>query len=101
MNKIFELIENALNKPIQYGRNKDKLTPPYIVYLGDGVKKIEADNSVYSSKNNYRLELYFEKKDEKIENTIENILNENEYPWEKSEDIFISEENIFEIIYNI
>lgn len=101
MVNIFELIEERLNIPVQYGRNKDLIKPPFLIYLGEGTTNITADNKIYNSKNKYSLEFYFEKKKEELETKIENIFNENNIIWEKTEDIFIEKENLFEVVYYI
>ena len=99
--KLRKIIKEKLDLSIKYGKNNSKIEPPFLIYLGAGSDNISADNKTYNSKNKYNLELYFREKDESLEMKIENLLNDNNIPWEKSEDIFISDENLFEIIYYI
>ena len=75
--------------------------PPYLVYLGDGQNVFDADNTHYWRENTYQVEYYFTTKDESKETAIENALLENGFLYEKSEDVFIEEENVFVIYYNI
>lgn len=74
---------------------------PFLIYLGRGSSNLLADNKVYESKYNYTIEYYFNLKDERVEKDIEQLFNDNNIPWEKSEDIFISEENMYLIRYEI
>lgn len=74
---------------------------PYLIYYASGSDNFIADNKVYSSANSYIVEYYNDKKDEKEEKKLEEILNKNEIVWNKSEDIYIQEENIFMIRYEL
>ena len=75
--------------------------PPYIVYIGNGQNVMEADNTHYWRENNYQIEYYFTTKDETTETAIEDALLDNGFLYDKSEDIFIEEENVFVIYYYI
>ena len=75
--------------------------PPYLVYLGDGQDNFEADNTYYWGQNRYRLEYYFTKKDESLEAQIEQFLLGNGFLYEKSEDVYIQDQDVFVIYYNI
>ena len=104
---IFEILTdpyNGLDLPCAYSHFRDEdvpESPPYLVYIGDGQDTFEADNSYYWSRNRYQIEYYFTKKDESIEETIENLLLENGYLYTKSEDVYIEEQGVFVIYYNI
>ncbi len=97
---IFKLLKK-LNLPVAYGAFKNKVDAPYIVYLGSGNENFKADNKVYNSQKNYRIEYYYKLKDEEKEEEIEKIFNDNEIIWEKSEDIYISDEKLYMINYYI
>lgn len=75
--------------------------PPFIAYIGGGQETFKADNTFYHTRNTYQLEYYFTDKDETEEARIENILLENGYLYEKSEDIYIEDEGVFVIYYQI
>ncbi len=75
--------------------------PPYLVYLGDGQDNFEADDTYYHGNNRYRLEYYFTEKDEEMEANIEQTLLDNGYLYEKSEDVYIQDQDVFVIYYNI
>ena len=100
---IFETLQK-LNIPCVYSHFKDKdapKTPPYIVYIGSGQDTFEADDTFYHTRNRYQVEYYFTKKDETIEAAIESQLLADGFLYEKSEDVFIEEENVFVIYYII
>ena len=72
-----------------------------MVYIGDGQDTFEADNSYYWKRNRYQLEYYFTKKNEAEEAAIEKVLLDNGFLYEKSEDVYIENEGVFVIYYNI
>lgn len=100
MKNPFRLLE-TLNIPVSYFKLNSPTPLPYLIYKGAGSDNAEADNKTYYSANKYELEYYFDKKDETTEKKIEQLLNENEIVWEKSDDIYIQSENMFVIYYYI
>lgn len=100
---IFELLQ-TLGFPCAYSHfSKENYpeVPPYIVYLGDGQDTFKADDTIYHSRNRYRIEYYFRDKDEWVEERLESLLLANGYIYSKSEDIFIEDEGVFVIYYYI
>ena len=98
---LFQLLQ-TLGIPAAYSHFRDgdvPKAPPYIVYIGDGQDTFDADNTHYYRRNRYQIECYFTKKDETIEAAIEDLLLENGYLYEKSEDTFIEDEGVFVIYY--
>lgn len=91
----------TIGLPVAYGRFEKPTPLPHIVYMGQGQETFSADNTYYHKGNNYRIEYYFTEKNETIENTIEGLLLENGWQYDKSEDIYISSEDVFEIYYTI
>ena len=90
--------------PCVYSHFKKKgevLKPPYITYIGSGQLNLDADNPHYWRENTYQVEYYFKDKDESAEAAIEDALLENGYLYDKSEDIYLEEENVFLIYYYI
>lgn len=77
------------------------MTPPYLVYRGRGQETFGADNTWHWRENQYLVEYYFKKKDEAKETLLEDILLEDGYNYEKSEDIFLEDEGLFVIYYYI
>ena len=106
---IYEILtdpDNGLGLPCVYAHYKNDegepaITPPYITYAGAGQSDFPADNTYYWKRNRYQVEYYFTKKDEAQENAIEQLLLDNGFLYDKSEDIFIESENVFVIYYTI
>lgn len=97
--------QTGLKIPVAYSHFKDKKTapkaPPYVVYLGNGQETFEADNTHYHRRNTYQVEYYFTEKDESQETAIEELLLANGFLYDKSEDVFIEDEGVFVIYYQI
>lgn len=94
----------GLDLPCVYSHFRDQdveVSPPYLVYIGDGQDNFEADNSYYWSRNRYQIEYYFTEKDESQEAAIEKVLLDNGYLYTKSEDVYIEEMGVFVIYYNV
>lgn len=87
--------------PCAYSHFATPKKPPYIVYIGNGQNTLGADNTWYWKKNQYQIEYYFTEKNEANEDAIEAALLEEGYQYEKSEDVFIEDENIFVIYYYV
>lgn len=90
--------------PCVYSHFKDKdtpVSPPYIAYIGAGQDTFEADNTIIWRNNRYQIEYYYTKKDESNEAAIENALISAGYNYEKSDDVYIEDENVFVIYYSV
>lgn len=87
--------------PCAYSHFRTSQEPPYIVYIGNGQDVFEADNTHYWKQNAYQVEYYFTTKSESNEASIENALLSAGYLYEKSEDIYIEDEDVFVIYYYI
>jgi len=59
------VVRNAFLKP---------QAPPYIVYVFSHSDNFAADSKVYLKRDNYQVELYTEKKDTALEETLEGFL---------------------------
>ena len=97
---IFQVLQST-GLPCAYSHFKKKQSPPYIVYIGNGQDVFEADNTHYWKQNTYQVEYYFTTKNEQNEEAIETALLDNGFLYEKSEDIYIEEEEVFVIYYYI
>lgn len=94
----------TIGLPCAYAFHIDEnepVDPPYLIYMGDGQDTFNADDTHYYTRNRYQIEYYFTQKNEALETDIENALLDAGYLYEKSEDIYIEEENVFVIYYNI
>lgn len=97
---IQELLQST-GLPCAYSHFRTAQDPPYIVYIGGGQNVMEADNTHYWRENRYQIEYYFTTKNEQNETAIENALLEGGFLYDKSEDVFIEDENVFVIYYNV
>ena len=100
---LYQILQQT-NLPCAYSHFKDKdapKSPPYIVYVGNGQNTFEADNTYYYRNNTYQVEYYFTKKDESKEAEIEQLLLDNGFLYDKSEDVYIEDENVFVIYYTM
>lgn len=89
------------NLPCAYSHFKKPQEPPYIVYIGNGQGNLDADNTHYWRRNTYQVEYYFTTKNESNETSIENALLSAGYLYDKSEDIYIEDEEVFVIYYYV
>lgn len=85
--------------PCTYSHFREPKEPPFVVYLGSGQNKLEADDTHYWSENTYRVEYYFKIKNEEHEEAIEQALLAGNFLFEKSEDVYIDDEDVFMIYY--
>ena len=87
--------------PVAYGVFKNAPKPPFIVYLAEGQKTIKVDDTIYHKVNKYRIEYYFKSKNEEKEETIEKLLLDGGFLYEKSEDVYIESEDLYVIYYEV
>lgn len=100
---IYQILQET-GLPCVYAFHVDRkkpVEPPYIAYSGDGQDTFDADNTHYFRRNRFQIEFYFTQKNEETEAAIEDVLLDNGYLYDKSEDIYIEGENIFVIYYSI
>ena len=97
---IYQTLQST-GLPCAYSHFKKSQTPPYIVYIGNGQDTFQADNTHYWKENSYQVEYYFTTKNESNEAAIENALLGSGFLYEKSEDIYIEDEDVFVIYYYI
>lgn len=97
---IYQTLQST-GLPCAYSHFKTSQEPPYIVYIGNGQDVLNADNTHYWRRNTYQVEYYFTTKNESNETAIEDALLENGFIYEKSEDIYIEDQDVFVIYYYI
>lgn len=96
---VFELLQ-TLELPVVYGRHTKKVETPYLLLTGAGQDHFEADTTYYVSKDRWTLEYYFAKKDPALEKRIETLLLDNGYRYEKSEDLYLDDQEVFFVYYD-
>ena len=88
--------------PVRYFTFDSKKQPArYLVWYGNGQAAGVADDTLFYQCNEYVAEYYYKRKDEETEAAIENVLLQNGYQFEKSEDVYIEDEGIYIIYYYI
>lgn len=73
---------------------------PYICYLSTNSNNFFADNKVAQKAESVDIELYTDTKDIASEELVEEKLNANNLPWEKTE-TYIDSEQCYQITYTI
>lgn len=96
---VFELLQ-TLELPVVYGRHTKKVETPYLLLTGAGQDHFEADTTYYVTKDRWTLEYYFSKKDPGLEKRIETLLLDNGYRYEKSEDLYLDDQEVFFVYYD-
>lgn len=91
----------SLGYPVVYSHFNSKQTPPFICYIEDSPDILFADNKSIEISQNINIELYTAKKDLEVESKIMEFLNNNDLPFEVSEQIYIESEGIFQRVFYI
>ena len=97
---VYQII-NSLGKPTAYGYHSKRQDLPYFCIMGAGQDQFEADNTYYTKQDRWQIEYYFITKDPDFENSIEQLLLSYGYKYTKSEDVYIEDEDVFVIYYDI
>lgn len=100
-----EQIEEILNEvglPYRYHHFEveEAVEPPFICWIIPDSQNFAADGKVYFNSNNVNIELYTDFKDFELEENIENILEQKEIFWEKTE-LYIESEKMYEVLYEL
>lgn len=99
-NTIFNILK-TLGLPVVYGKHTAKVKTPYLLLSGAGQFVAAADDTYYYTRNLWTVEYYFTKKDPALEARIEKLLLDNGYEYDKSEDIYLDDQDVFLLYYNI
>lgn len=85
---------------VAYSHFNTPVKAPFITYLISNSENFIADNKVYKKIDNIKIELYTSIKDLQAEEKLEKLLDENEMPYECSEE-WIEKEKVFQRIYEV
>ena len=77
----------------------EAVEPPFICYLLPGSNNFSADGKVYHKINEVQIELYTDLKDLAVEQQVEDVLDEHEIFYNKSE-VWIKSEKLYEVLYS-
>ena len=91
-----------MNLPFAYDHfaEGESPNPPFIVFLYPGSNYFAADGKVYFKVNRLNIELYTDKKDVELEETVEAVLDKHSIFYSKSE-TWIEVENLYEVLYQM
>lgn len=97
-----ETMLGGLGIPVAYHHfeKEDAVNPPFICWLSPGTDNYSADGKVYHRADELDIELYTDERDFELERSLEEILDEQEIFWDKTE-LYIESENMFEILYEM
>lgn len=100
--EIYDLLL-TLNLPIVYGHFDDNktITPPFMVYREIAPDTFKADNKTYFRTNDFEIELVTIKKDIKLQKQIEELLDNNNIPYDMLDEIWDNDEKIYHNFYEI
>lgn len=73
--------------------------PPFICYLTPGSDNFAADGKVYYKIDEYHIELYTDRKDPELEDSVEAVLDGHGVFYDKSE-VWIESEKLYEVMYS-
>ena len=86
--------------PAAYGAFGNSPPPPYIIFERYGSESICADNRTIRLYDEYRVELYTDKRNEELEEKLEELFDNAEIEYEISES-YVSDERLFQTVYEI
>jgi len=100
--ELFDLLK-TLNIPVAYDHfNSDKqINPPFIVYRELQVDTFKADNKTFYRPYDFEIELITIKKDTTLQKSIEELLDNNNIPYDTSTEIWDEDEKIYHNFYEI
>jgi hypothetical protein len=99
---IYDLLK-TLNIPAAYNHFdvSQNVTPPFIAYREVSPETFKADGKTYYRSYNFEIELITEKKDIALEKTIEELLETNNIPYDKPDEVWDEDEKIYHNFYEI
>jgi len=93
---------NSIGLPYTYNSFPNNIAPapPYIVFTYPNRDDFGADNINYSKISALNIELYTASKNFELENTVEAVLEQNGFFYEKNE-AYIRNENMYQVAYSM
>ena len=74
--------------------------PPFVIFLSPGENTFSADNVNYYNFKKLDIELYTDKKSPETEKMVEEVLQEHEIFYQKSE-LWIESERLYEVLFEM
>ena len=100
MDELMEIMkETGLPFAYDHFAEGESPDPPFITFLLPGSNNFAADGRVYMKINEVHIELYTDEKNPETEALVEDVLDEHEIFYEKTE-AWIESEKLYEILYS-
>ena len=101
LTELYQLLKQS-GIPVTYSHYEEGQAPelPYICYLEVGTANFFSEDTVYSKVIDVDIELYFERKDLALEESIEQIFKNNKLPWNSTE-VYINDEKLYQKTYEV
>lgn len=99
LQELYNLLK-ATGYPVAYSHFNEPKQTPFITYLVNNNPNFIADNKVYHKIKDVDIELYTTIKDVAVEQVLEDLLDQNDIPYEPYE-VYIESEKVFQIIYEV
>ena len=96
---LFILAEIGLPFAYHHFAEGESPDPPFICYLTPGSDNFAADGKVYYKIDEYHIELYTDRKDPELEDSVEAVLDGHGVFYDKSE-VWIESEKLYEVMYS-
>ena len=93
----------TLNIPVAYDHfdSNKNINPPFIVYRAVSPDTFKADDITFYRPYNYEIELVTDKKEPIIESNIEELLTNNNIPYDVNSEVWDNDEKIYHNFYEI
>lgn len=99
--KELNTILNSSGIPFRYYQFKSKPPNPYGVYLCEDAEHVFADGVTALQFDNIRIELYTDEKSPETEKQLTDTLTAAGIAYKKIDEVYIKEDKLYEIIYEI
>ena len=97
MDELMEIMkETGLPFAYDHFAEGESPDPPFITFLLPGSNNFAADGRVYMKINEVHIELYTDEKNPETEALVEDVLDEHEIFYEKTE-VWIESEKLYEV----
>lgn len=100
--QVFDMLK-TLNIPVAYDHfDSNKAIPlPFVVYREIAPETFKADGITYYRPYEFEIELITEKKDVSLEGQVETLLTNNKIPYDRENEIWDEDEQIYHNFYEI
>lgn len=99
---IYDLLK-TLDIPVAYNHfeSNKQINPPFVVYRETAPDTFKADDKTYYRPYNFEIEVITIKKDMVLQDKIEKLLDDNNIPYDMSDEVWDEDEKIYHNFYEI